>query len=472
MKGSAIRLAGLALVTLLAAARPAPAADTAAAPLPPDITRSSALENFDYVWERVRDTHFDPTLNGVDWYGVRDELRPAAARCRHIDSLRVVLWRMLGRLGQSHFGIIPSGRYHTSADDVVTRRVLSAVPDDVARPGPGIDVRRIGGGIVVVDAWDGGAARDAGIGPGWEILAIDGERCDHLVERFERAMRRARGNPEWTVAQAPFMEWALIQAALAGPDTTAVELVLRDPRGATVTRVLERRACPWPTVSAAAGLPPLPLHVQAHRLEAEGSDAVIGVLSIHFFWLPGVSAAVEDALDALGDVDAMVVDVRGNLGGLSAAMRAVASYFTGSTLVLGTTVGRDGEMPMVVRPRRIGVRGDRIRPFTGPLAILTDGLTGSASELFAAGLHDAGRARLFGEPTAGSALPAIVSPMPNGDGLLHAAFDFHRPGGESLEGAPLVPDVAAPRTRSALSRGRDPGLEAAVAWLVESLAAR
>jgi carboxyl-terminal processing protease len=281
-------------------------------------------------------------------------------------------------------------------------------------------------------------------------------------------MREVRGGVE---EPAPHMVWSLIQAALAGDEGSAVELEFRNHRGGTVTRSVERRPCPWPT-SSVAGMPELPVRVEARRLESSDTRHAIGVIAIHFFWLPGVAAAVEDALDGLGRVDAVVVDLRGNLGGASASMRNVASYLVGATVVLGSTVGRDGEMPVLVHPRRIGVRGDRVRPFTGPLALLTDGLTGSASELFAAGLADAGRARVFGEPTAGAALPAIVSPMPNGDRLLHAAFDFVRVTGESLEGRPLRPHVLAPLTRRALRRGRDPALEAALAWLVDVLEAR
>jgi carboxyl-terminal processing protease len=377
---------------------------------------------------------------------------------------------MLGRLGQSHFGVIPSGRYGSDGRDRIARRLFSAVPDDIARPGPGIDLRRIDGAFLVCEVWEGGAAREAGVEPGWELVAIDGESCTNLLSRLTDTMREIRGR-EWSPEEAPYMTWALIQAALAGEDSSTVELAFRDSNGRPVAVALRRRACPWPVVSA-SGMPELPLRVEARRLESPRGRHAVGVIAIRFFWLPGVRALLEESLKNLGEVDAMVIDIRGNLGGASRAMRGVVSYLVGSAVSLGETVARDGEMPMTVLPRHVGVHGDPVQPFTGPLAILTDRLTGSASELFAAGLMDNGRARVFGEPTAGAALPAIVSVMPNGDKLIHAAFDFVRATGESLEGRPLQPDVVAPLTREALVHGEDPALDAALTWLAAQLARR
>ena len=67
-----------------------------------------AVETFDAAWRIVRDSHFDKTLNGVDWDAVAAELRPKAAAARTAGELRAVLRDMLGRLGQSHFAMLPA----------------------------------------------------------------------------------------------------------------------------------------------------------------------------------------------------------------------------------------------------------------------------------------------------------------------------------------------------------------------------
>jgi carboxyl-terminal processing protease len=101
------------------------------------------------------------------------------------------------------------------------------------------------------------------------------------------------------------------------------------------------------------------------------------------------------------------------------------------------------------------------------VAILTDEMTASTSELFAGGLQALGRARVFGATSSGQALPSLMPRLPNGDVLLHAVADMKGPGGVRWEGPGVVPDMPAPVTREALLAGRDPALDAAVAWIVE-----
>jgi carboxyl-terminal processing protease len=106
-----------------------------------------------------------------------------------------------------------------------------------------------------------------------------------------------------------------------------------------------------------------------------------------------------------------------------------------------------------------------VRPYAGPVAVLTDAMTASTSEFFAGGLRQLGRVRVFGEPTAGQALPAWALKLPNGDVLMHAVADFTGPRGMRWEGEGVTPDVPAPPTRAALLAGRDPALQAALEWI-------
>ncbi len=79
------------------------------------------LETFDAVWSIVRDTHFDTSFNGVDWDAARAEFRPKAAAATTPGELRSLLHNMLGRLGQSHFSVIP-GSVAGSADGTARDR--------------------------------------------------------------------------------------------------------------------------------------------------------------------------------------------------------------------------------------------------------------------------------------------------------------------------------------------------------------
>ena len=124
---------------------------------------------------------------------------------------------------------------------------------------------------------------------------------------------------------------------------------------------------------------------------------------------------------------------------------------------LGTLYMRDTTLKFVVNPR--------LTTFAGPLAILVDGTSASTSEIMAEGLKDLGRARIFGTRTAAAALPSVFERLPNGDGFQYAIANYVSQDGKPLEGLGVTPDVETPLTRQALLAGKDPALDAAVAWI-------
>jgi carboxyl-terminal processing protease len=124
---------------------------------------------------------------------------------------------------------------------------------------------------------------------------------------------------------------------------------------------------------------------------------------------------------------------------------------------LGTMYLRDNEMRFVVFPRA--------ETYCGPLAVLTDGLSASTSEIFAGGLQDLGRGRVFGTRTAGAALPSAIERLPNGDGFQYAIANYVSQGGDVLEGVGVIPDEPVELTREALLAGQDPVLQAAISWI-------
>src|SRR5204862_6776078 len=113
----------------------------------------------------------------------------------------------------------------------------------------------------------------------------------------------------------------------------------------------------------------------------------------------------------------------------------------------------------------VNAAGQRVEPYAGPLAILVDGLSGSASECFTGGMQSLGRARVFGQTSMGRALPALFDRLPNGDVLIHAWGDFVTGTGVRVEGRGVVPDEPVALTREALLAGRDATLEGALAWI-------
>ena len=99
------------------------------------------------------------------------------------------------------------------------------------------------------------------------------------------------------------------------------------------------------------------------------------------------------------------------------------------------------------------------------MAILIDGHSASTSEIFAGGLQDLGRARIFGTRSAAAALPSAIERLPNGDGFQHAIANYISEGGRVLEGNGVIPDVVVELKREDLLRGVDAVLKAALTWI-------
>jgi carboxyl-terminal processing protease len=170
--------------------------------------------------------------------------------------------------------------------------------------------------------------------------------------------------------------------------------------------------------------------------------------------MPAFNAALQQFLEA----DGLVIDLRGNPGGILAMGMGMAGWLIEEKgRRLGTMYTRDQEVKIVVFPRP--------EIYEGPVAILVDGLSGSCSEIFAGGLQDLGRARIFGSRTMGAVLPSAIEKLPNGDGFQYAFANYVSQGGEELEGRGVVPDEEIAPTREALLQGHDEILEAAIAWL-------
>jgi carboxyl-terminal processing protease len=160
-----------------------------------------------------------------------------------------------------------------------------------------------------------------------------------------------------------------------------------------------------------------------------------------------------------------VLDLRGNPGGLAAMLMGISGHFLTERTVLGTMKTRETQLRFTANPRQVSAAGERVTPFGGPVAILVDSLTGSASECFAGGMQSIGRARVFGQSSMGQALPAVFDRLPNGDTLIHAYGDFVTADGTRLEGRGVVPDEEVPLTRQDLLAGRDATLERALHWI-------
>jgi len=224
------------------------------------------------------------------------------------------------------------------------------------------------------------------------------------------------------------------------------------------------------TVSKFGNLPPIAGLVRASRLPittAAGRSACIGTISFNI-WLPALAPELARAVESVADCAGVVIDLRGNPGGVGAMVMGFGGYFVDSAVSLGTMRTRDLALNFAINPRRLRVNGHDTGPFSGKLAILVDPMTASTSEIFATGMQRIGRARVFGERSATAALPALMQRLPSEDVFVHAVADFRDPSGARIEGAGVIPDEVVPLTQADLSNNVDAPLRAAIRWIASS----
>jgi carboxyl-terminal processing protease len=393
--------------------------------------RAPIVAAFDDAWQTVRDAASVP--DDVDWDAVRAELRPKVLAAATPEAARQVITDMLARLHRSHFSLLTETRDH--GPDVVP-----------------VSVRAMAEGIVVTDVPAGSTAAAAGLRPGDRIVSVDGTTLPATLPGEDSDESRA----------ARLGAWRAATAALRGAAGSRAALVVRGADDLERSVVVPRSAAAGEAVTI-GNLPAL--HVRTWSDEARtpaGRRAGVFGFSV---WLPAVDEPLARAMEADRGAAGIVIDLRGNPGGLADMIRGVAGYFLSQPALLGRMHVAGAELAMRANPRRSTADGRRIEPYAGPLAILVDELTASASECFTGGMQGIGRARVFGVRTMGQALPAATRTLPDGEVLEYAVGDFVTSAGRRLEGAGVQPDEIVRVTVEDLRQGRDPVLAAALAWI-------
>ena len=395
--------------------------------------RQANIDSFEYIWKTVHDRHWDPQLGGIDWQKVHDELRPKVESAKNAEAAREVMQEMLGRLHQTHFGVFPADVYKEFDSPGSTEGE------------PGIDVRVLDGRVIVTAVTPGSPASLQGVRPGWEILRVDGRDLPSSLAKIQQSFK-----------DSTLLDMRLsrsVSGRLSGPVGTPVRMEFLDGSNHHVKLNLDR-AVPRGAVARIGSLPPFYFWIESKKVRPD-----IGYVQFDAFFDPDtVSKTFADAVKDCVACRGFVVDLRGNPGGLGGLAMGVAGWFIDqSGLQLGTMSMRGGSLKFVVFPR--------LEPFRGPLAVLVDGNSGSTSEIFAGGMKDLKRARIFGTRTAGAALPSFIERLPNGDGFQFAIANYISQGGKPLEGNGVIPDEEVKLTRHQLLEGQDPVLDAAIRWI-------
>lgn len=296
---------------------------------------------------------------------------------------RCLIEGLLEQLGDPHTGFM-------DPQDVADMAVETAG----SFGGVGLIVSREDGRLVVVSPMPGTPAERAGIQAGDWIVAIDGQPTERMP--ISRAVSVMRGEVD-----------------------TPVELRLR--RGEQeLTRTLLRA------------------QVQVRALASRLLERQVGYVRISTFMQDDLDREVQAAILTLKQrgARAFVIDLRGNPGGLLSQAWAIANLFVREGTIVSTRTRLPGEdRTLLAEPA-----SPKLDP--GPLVVLIDGNSASASEILAGTLRDHGLARLVGTKSYGKGSVQRVIPLePYACALALTVATYHLPSGETPHKKGVTPDV-------------------------------
>ncbi|GIU80056.1 MAG: hypothetical protein KatS3mg005_3294 [Bryobacteraceae bacterium] len=138
--------------------------------------------------------------------------------------------------------------------------------------------------------------------------------------------------------------------------------------------------------------------------------------------------ALREAIQNLGgeQLKGLVLDLRNNQGGVVQAAVAAAALFLEAGSVIFSVRGRNTPIEELKVP-------EGFTPYRFRLAVLVNGKTASAAEIFAGAIQDNDRGALFGEPTFGKGLVQRVYPLSGGTGLALTTAFYYTPSGRSIQ---------------------------------------
>ncbi|MEB3269782.1 MAG: S41 family peptidase [Leptolyngbya sp.] len=383
--GSAI--AALALVGTL------PPLTAPAAAIESDIAGDSFEEShkavLDEAWQIVNREYVDAAFNQVDWTAARQRLLGQDYSSR--EAAYAALRQELDSLQDPYTRFLDPQQYADLTDQ--TSGEVSGV---------GLQLRRDNSArsILVVDVTPGSPADDAGLRTGDRIMLVDGQSTERLT---------ATG----------------VSRLLRGAENTQVTVTYSRNNGQPQTVILTRAVLELPTVT--------------YALRAIGNYRIgyIRLIEFNAHATEQMEAAIQSLADA--GVDAFVLDLRGNPGGLlSASIEISRMWLQRGPIVL--TQNRSGESEKI--------SANRTALTDLPLAVLVNDRSASSSEILTGALQDNDRAVVVGTTTYGKALVQSLYGLSDGSGITVTVAHYYTPDGTDISRRGITPDIEIDLSRS------------------------
>lgn len=393
---------------------------------------------FEKVWKAVDEHYYDPEFGGVDWRGIHQRYEPLVEASKDDAAFYTTLDRMTAELHDAHTRF-------SSPEQWKNREKHLGVSIGF-RPG------YLDGKVVVLDVFSDSNAAHAGTEPGMIVTALDGQP---IADRLAEAAKTVLPSSTERVTKL-----RILSNVFAGAMDTPFVAGLERGDGSVIDVKYARQVLSY-----------------APRVTAAKLSSGFGYIRFDEFQ-PALVRDFKAALENLRTTPGLILDLRRNRGGVGATLEAMAGFFFDHKTLFERRMTRkqvsasehDGhnteEMEYFV-----GKRGGQV--YSAPVIILVSEYSASASEVFAAGMQDSGRAKLVGSQSCGCVLGITHERVMKGGGVLEISeILWFSPKGRKLEGEGVIPDEVVVPTVASLQETKDVVLEEGEKFLQEMAAAK
>ena len=357
-------------------------------------TQVSPQKLFDHSWQVVKNEYYDPNFNNQYWLRWKNHYR---GKIKTLDDAKVAIESMLASLNDPYSRYLNQEEFEQQNINITSK--ISGI---------GVNIVNDSGRIRIISVIENTPAQFADLKVNDVIMAIDDKKVSGL-----------------SLGQ--------VSNLVKGPVNTFVSIdVLRD--GELIKKKIIRKEISIKTVKSSV-------------------DKNIGYIQILSFISTSTPHEFLEALENTDKTEGLIIDIRGNTGGLLPNAVFVTNLFIPRGKIV-SIVGRNGfHKDIMAQDNNVNIEK--------PVIILVDGTSASASEIFSGAMKDYRRAKLVGTKTYGKGMVQKIIPMPNETGLNLTIAKYLTPKGKDINKLGINPDVNLPLSAENILDKKDIQMEAA-----------
>lgn len=362
----------------------------------------SSQKLFDSTWETVRENYYDATMNHQVWSRWKEHYR---GKIKTDEDAKVAVQTMLESLDD------PYSRYMSKSEYADQN---SSINSKIT--GIGVNIATTSGKVQIISVMEGTPAQYANLQNGDIITAINGKDVNGL----------------------PLSDVANM---VRGPENTFVDLTILRGKDKFTKKVIRKE-----------------IKIKTVRSSV---DKNIGYIQIMTFIGSTTPNEFLEALEKTKKADGLILDLRGNTGGLLPNAIFIANLFIPEGNIV-SIVGRNGyKYDIYAQDTEFNVNK--------PMIVLVDGASASASEILSGALKDYKKAKLLGSQTYGKGMVQKIIPLPNETGLNLTIAKYLTPNGTDINKKGITPDIEVNFTMEDVKKQNDVQLTTAKSILNEMI---